>query len=270
MLQDHFKTILSVVCSETEHLTSNATHHIFRLHNDKEARIATDILNTTGFEVKLYNDNDENRLYITKPKQEKEKLEMMLRRADSYAHALKNIYNSMENLASKSVSNVENFGINIMASVDNSQIITINIEQKKAEKQGMAAFSASEAPAKTVINETAPSPPNPQPMQKKQKKAAFDQMGAPAIAKTHLMQDENAKEKGAVQRWLYTNVWRHFINNSAEISVLVIFLLIVSALVVTSKAFLCPDFATAKSVPWYCDKAQIRKKFKEEEPPLPI
>lgn len=268
MLQDHIKDILSLLCRQPEHLASNASHHIFKLPDHQEAAVAFDLFNSLGFEVKLYDEEDSSaRLYIGKPAFDKKTLEDKLRAAEAYATALANIQQSMRDFCAVSGDLVENFSVNLLNNPDNSKRISIGIYPKK--EAGNTTEIINEGPSPVT---PAAAPATPAPRKGKPEKDSLVKIGS-SLAKTHLMEagPNKGKEKGAFGRWLYTNMLRHFIGSTAEIMVLVFFLLLISALFVTSKAFLCPDFAMENKKPsWYCDRDQIRSRLKNEEPKIEL
>lgn len=263
MLQQHFQNILSWLCTSVEHLGSNATDEVYKLTDIKEAHMAFDVFNALGFGVKIYDDETSSRLYITKPRFDKDTLERKLESARAYSVTLKQIQQSLQNLRTTQ-KEICDYSVNLVNSPDNS--VKINLTAyKEVSARSASKVTTQEAPA------FSPASPPPMPTGRKGKKHKdpflHSGLTGTALAKTHLMQDEKGKEKDATSRWLYTHIFSHFLTYSAEVLAIVVLLLFISAIFVTSKAFICPDFATeAKKTPWYCDRAQIRQLLIDEKP----
>ncbi|MGE3714432.1 MAG: hypothetical protein AB7F82_07925 [Alphaproteobacteria bacterium] len=265
MLQQHYETILSWLCTSVEHLSSNPAEEVFKLRDKKEARMAFDVFNTLGFKVKIYDDEDSSRLYIAKPQFDKETLVQKLESARAYSAALKQIQKALQGLRS-SQKDVCDYSVNLLNNPDNSVRIHIVAYKEDATRRNAEEQEKTPAAVQVSAPSTSPAAPSQRPGSTR-KKDEFSARVGPAIAKTHLMQDENGKEKDATQRWLYTHLLNPVFNNGAQILALIIMMLILSAIVVTSKAFLCPDFAVdARNTPWYCSREQIRQIITNEKP----
>jgi hypothetical protein len=233
-----FHDILAVICTDVKPLNENDLQLSLSLSTVKEAQLAYDVLAAHGFDVRVYHENGTSRLYINRsvaPSEEK------LDAALAHAHTLRHILDTMEDIES----------------TDYQISFTNNLNMGK---QISIYFPSREQPARTPITEvvrptaaavsvrpaTAYSPAADNRNRRLRKKSAFMASG-PALAKKTMFNTN----KG-LRGWLHN----YFVSHVAEsfLAFCGMFFLAVFTLsvLITSRAYLCPDLAVVESRAWYC------------------
>lgn len=265
-MDKQIEELLSIICTEVFPLSSNESQISFRIAPKRDARTVYDVLNTFGFEAKIYDESDHCRLYLNRSTFQG--AEARLDAAFLYAECLSDIAETLDNLMLSGSSQVSDFSINMMNLPNSGKRITISLEP------------STKTAVTGTITTTQSSAERPQRMAQRQQRrrtaskpeVTVENMGMPKMAKTYLMQDgpNKGKEKGAHWRWLYTHVFRHFFENSAPAIALIFIIFIVTAVFSTMKGFICPDLAVELNKrPWYCDADKVRSKLRGDDIYIP-
>ncbi|MDX1975139.1 MAG: hypothetical protein SFT92_05635 [Rickettsiales bacterium] len=268
-MAETIQDVLSALCSQVELLSKNSLQDIYSLQDAKEAKLAYDVLASYGFDVKFYSENNENKLYITRPKANDSTYKAKLAAAAAYIAAFKTIKQSLDNLSKQPSLQLADYTITFSNAGSGAQIGIYMTPKTKA---------AAPAPAKPVATPpiattpATPKPANPAPAQKgahnkATKTAENAEQGVldagPQITSQYKYYskkdrgEEDAKGfKNAMSRFLVT----HVASNTVVILLVITGILFVFSMAIISKGFLCPDLATVKNKAWYCQTAEDEKK----------
>lgn len=273
--ETQIEDILSTLCTEVSLLSSNDTQLSYRIAPKHSAYTVHDVFNTCNFDVKIYEDSDSCRVYLNRS--DFMNSESNLNLAKIYAETCKNLSHTMDSLSSLDHFQPFDYSVNIenLSPEKKQIIITLNSAVDGQQTPASPQMQTNHQDNRSQ-NVAAASKSFTQSGQRKRHGMGanitnIENTGVPKIAKTYLMQDgpNKGKEKGAHWRWLYTHVFRHFTENAAPAIALIIILLSLTSFAILMKGFFCPDFATAKKLPWYCSKENIRNKAQGDTLILP-
>ncbi len=250
--------VLQTLCSEVSLLSSNESQRAYKLAPKRDAQTAHNILNSFGIESKIYDESDHSRMYLSLASLNQS--EDRINSSYLYAKTMRSMADTLNELCSSPDVQASDFAMNFMKNSAGAQTITITLSAANGS-QNVAENSQVSAPPKPL-----PQPVNrPSGLKKhgpRRKEDTISNAGVPTIAKTYLMKDDEnkGKEKDAMWRWLYNNLFRYFAENAVHAMVLIVLLAGLASIGIMSKAVICHDFMVKeKDIPWYCDKERLQK-----------
>lgn len=251
------RNIIEAACENAELQPSTANKHsVYHIANKKQAKLAFDLLIAYGFEVKLYHEQDYDKLYVTYPKPSAVSNNATMKEMLAYAKALKTLKQYADNVSvDPDIGSPEySISFNNTPSQDKQCIISfapsIDNAQIKPDMQYQASKTISPS---TVSNKRT-----------KKGEAQDDIFSGPEIMRpSGVRKATSMKSEGPDTVWKQFKLYAKGNSLSAGLTLGACFvgLILFISLFMVSKAFLCPDFASIrdKNPPWYCDIKNAKK-----------
>lgn len=265
-----FEDILKVLCPsgfELKHTTDFQKH--FSVTDEKEAKLAFDVLVSYGFDVKVYPDEETSgaKLYVTLSNAEQAATdEQRLLASMAYGNALRDIKLRLDALCHDESATLQtpNYTLTFANAVQGAKQILITVSpaaatysapaQAAGQPQAQAASAARPVVRKVV---------------KKKEDDGFNQ--GPAIAKQLYTGKPGNKggqgEPDGFRQRMFLYITGNIATGGAGVIVMAIVLFVLFSFFVLAKSFLCPDFAVEKkneNRAWYCKDPNA-----EEDPNKP-
>jgi hypothetical protein len=264
-----FEDILAVLCPggfELKHATDFQKH--FSVNDEKEAKLAFDLLVSYGFDVKVYPDEETSgaKLYVTLGATEQAVTEEQRMNASmAYGNALGDIKQRLDALCEQesailqspdytlTFSNAAQGAKQILITVSPAVAVVTAPAQSVAQQQAQAA--AANRPAVRKIA-------------KKKEDDGFNQ--GPAIAKqlyTGKPGNKNGQGDDDLRQRMFLFITGNIATGGAGVIAMGVLLFVLFSFFVLAKSFLCPDFAVEKknvNRAWYCKNPNA-----EEDPNKP-
>lgn len=256
-----YKEVLTVLCTEVTPLNANETQEAFTLNDEKEAKLAYDVLVAYGFDAKLYRDESSSRLYISRADIKSPNLQQKIAAAVQHAASLKNILTTIKLQLADSEKHRE-FNINFVNTSSQGKQISIVFPPSANEMViSSPVMPASAGPVAAQQNPPAQQARKNVPDYLK-KQAAAKKTGimsdAPGLAKKYPfgIRASGITETGDVtaSKRLTTYLYSNFTASLYAFVFMITLTSLVLTMFITSKGYFCLDFAQVKNYnpPWYC------------------
>ncbi|NBX03365.1 MAG: hypothetical protein EBR02_04775 [Alphaproteobacteria bacterium] len=269
-----FQNVLSALCTKIELKNASDFQSVFAIADEKEARLAYDVLTAYNFECKVYAEDGASKLYITNPAATDATVSARLAAALAYAHSLKTIKSALDHLCQTAVVPLHSPDynlsfVNLPASGGKQLLINVipATSQTTNALTPQPAASSTPQPAKTVQSAATPMPKTSKYMRRTQEETMFS--GPSLLSDNNKIISNKDKQKQEED-----TAWRRFSlyikgNSAVAFSIIVVVLIVLLSLfslAVVSKGFLCPDLAHSKkkNTAWYCQEPEKEKA--QEEP----
>jgi hypothetical protein len=244
-----FEDVISAVCSTFESLPIASDKKAYSIKDQKEAKLAFDILMAHGIEANLYNkDNGSAHLYVRLPTA---KNAAQIPQALAYARSLKIVKQVMDGLNADTIARTTDYSINFVGSGHGKQI-TIHLAGIIPDTSNAPAEANPSSPVPSSIARSSNSTPI-----RTRDDFLQDFFGGPNVTRpTGRIKKQNYNQGPDG----YGKQLKNYVKgNSAGALVLAavgIFMLIfLYSIFQVSKGMLCPDFVVAeqeKNRSWYC------------------
>jgi len=250
-----FEDILAALCSQVTLSHANESQKMYLVRDAKEARLARDVLVAYGFDAKAYDKDNASRLYIASPSLDSALVEQKLSAALAYAISLKQIKQSLDTLCHDHAPALQSPDYNITFA-----------NMQPAGKQIVIHLTPPAHLDTSVLHAPASIPPSrvtqavsARPARAKNRpSASADQsfFSGPAVGKKSYQRAFKRKSKpDSLWQQMYSYLSGHMVASVYGMFLAVVFLIVLFTAFTFSKAFLCPDFATAKrNTAWYCQQ----------------
>lgn len=282
-----FEDILKAICTEVTPSHANDFQKIYMLDTSVEAKLAYDVLIAFGFEAKVYHTPEKpSKLYISNPKNPSEQFQQQFQAAIAYAHTLKKIKSSLDDLCEEdiAIAKANGFTISFVNSQPAGKQILIQVSQDATS----ALSSPSEtAPSPTRNEHSSAAPSNPMPagvtkisssqkrVGKKMKRPKEDDdfASGPAVGRG-LYPAKILPEGGTRKHTLRQRIMLRMFGNFATSGYATLMWLVVAGVLfsffVFAKGWLCYDFVAKKNNAWYCKDgsqmtAEEARRLKQQE-----
>lgn len=269
-----FEDLLSIVCPgfELGHATDFQKH--YQIRDEKDAKLAFDILVSYGFDAKLYRDEQNNtaKLYITMPAADADPavMEQRLFTAIAYGKALKDVKQRLDTLCHEEAEALQSpsYTLTFANAAQGGKQIVIAIQSAVASQQAQALAQPVMAP-RPPSQPAQANRPAAKKMVKKKEDDGFNQ--GPAIAKQLYTAPgkKKAEEPDNWRRQLFLYVTGNMATGGAGIIMAAVLLFVLFSFFILAKGFLCPDFAVEKkdvNRAWYCEDASQPQKESQQLP----
>lgn len=230
--------ILGALCSEVKPLAKSGEQVSFSLNTQKEAQLVYDILAAHGYDVRIYHEENQSKLYVNHPAEiSAEKLDAAL----SHAQMLRQILGTIENTAAT------DYHISFANTPDKGKQLSVFFPSQQQSEQPLLTPKQDNFQRPAAQPRQAPvTSPRSALGWKIRKRAAFMAAG-PTVAKNKVFVSRGVK--GWLHNYFVSHVAESFLA-FCSIFFLAIFTL---SIIVTAKGYICPDLATVKSRAWYCN-----------------
>jgi hypothetical protein len=241
------ESLLRSLCTKVTKSSQSDIQVLYVLEDNLEARLAYDVLSANGFEVKLYADDNSSRLYITRTSLSPDK-SGALEHATHHANLLKQLKSILDSQSG------EKYSLAFSGNPAGTHIGIQFIDPKEPapEKFIPSVSSSQQSPARRTVKKSA------------QRKAVEEDdvlTGGPAVARQFipksLVPESQQEDTGFKRLALYTT--SQAFKGGSWVALFGLCLGMIFSLLVLARAFMCPDFATAKEVPAYCKKVDAKK-----------
>ena len=278
-----FDDILSAVCTRVTPAHVNDFQKIYLLDDSIEAKLAFDILIAYGFDAKVYHAaGKSSKLYITNPTHSPEQLQQILSVALAYAHALKKIKASLDELCESTSDNFtiafvngQPTGKQVLIQIAQSQITQTHIPQAVSQppREDMPPI-APEARGQPTAAPATISSSQPRVAKKFRKPKEEDNFASgPAVGRMIYpvkVLPEGGNKKLTLRERILLRMFGNFATSGYATLMWLVIAGVIFSFFVGSKAWLCYDFVAKKSTKWYCQDAhevspEEERKLKQQE-----
>ena len=274
-----FDDVLSAICTEVTPAHVNDFQKIYMLTTSVEAKLAFDILIALGFDAKVYHAADKpSKLYISNPKHSPEQLEQLLSTALGYAHTLKKIKLSLDELCDRPETKSDGFTIAFVNSQGGKQILIQIAQAANPASNPLPAndiavpvtANPSIAATATSVKISSSQPRAAKKMRKVNKEDDF--ATGPAVGRG--LYPAKIASEGGTQESLRKRILLRMFGNFATSGYAALLWLVVAGVAfsffVFAKGWLCYDFVSKRSTKWYCQdpnqiSAEEARKLEQQE-----
>ena len=256
-----FEAILSSLCSRVEQLSETEFQQIFALNDAKEAKLAYDILLTSGFEVKLYNEAEASKMYVTRPNFDAATLATKMDTAQALATNFKAVKLTLDELNKNNATGIADYAITLVNGPNNHKQLAIALLPVATQHSATAPAAPSAAPTATRPA-ASPQKPAAKPVAKKKAEAGEEMLAGPQISREYNYASKatrGVEDSKNVKNFMSRMFVQHIGSNGTLILGTVFGVLLIVSLIIASRSFLCPDFALQNSKQnhsVFCKKAE--------------
>ncbi len=261
----NFEDVLSRLCTKLELRNSSDFQQVFAIADEKEARLAYDVLTAYGFECKVYPPEDgHSKLYVTNPVADDSTVASRLSAALAYSGSIAKIKSELDELCKNSNQALQapEYSIafvNLPGSGGKQMLINIvpASPQKPVSSQDAIA-AVSHKPVFAQPTQQSPATNKPKTLRYARPKQEENMFSGPSL----LADNNKIISKKEMESQEADTAWKQFTlyikgNSAVAFSIIVVILmgmLTIFSMWVVSKGFLCPDLAHNKknNVAWYC------------------
>jgi hypothetical protein len=272
-----FEDLLSVLCPgfELKHATDFQKH--FGVRDEKDAKLAFDVLVSYGFDAKVYPGEEKNtaKLYITLPTADMDPavIEQRLLAAIAYGKSLRDIKTRLDSLCHDDavVLNSPVYTLTFANAPQGGKQMVISVNPAVASQP--AASPATVQPQRSVASQAAQAKRPVMTKKAAQKKDDDGFNQGPTVAKNLYSGSGKKKDSRSEDDWrrrIFLYITGNIATGGAGVMAGVVLLFVAFSFFVLAKGFLCPDFAVEKkdvNRAWYC--ADPQKKEDPNKPKLP-